>query len=69
MLERWETEHKKESISLQNQLKVTVCHPERRKTLAFCAVEVLLSEERYKTEERMRRRDLLTSLGGLPRQM
>ena len=49
--------------------KKSACHPERRKPHAVCEVEVSPSEERGETEERMRRRDLRTSLGGLPRKM
>ena len=41
--------------------KQSACHPE--------LVEVFSSEERGKTEAPKRRRDLRTSLGGLPRQM
>ena len=55
----------------KNQNNNITCHPERRKTLAFCAVEVLRVEpwRTSKTEERTRRWDLQSSLGGLPMQM
>ena len=41
--------------------KISICHSERR---AKPEVEVLPSEERGKTEERQRRRDMARSLGG-----
>ena len=62
----WCPEHKR--LSQNNQ---SACHPERRKTLAFFVVEVLRVEpwRTSRTEEQTRRRDLVTSLGGLLRQM
>ena len=70
MLERREKENKRENILQRNKKtnnQPVILSEEKRR--AFFAVEVLPSEERGKTEERMRRRDMATSLGGFSRGM
>ena len=65
MLERREKENKRENILQRNKKtnnQPVILSEEKRR--AFFVVEVLPSEERGKTKERMRRRDMAGNLGG-----